>query len=137
MLSVEGQGWVRETHSKHRRLTFTWILIGRGMPSFSSLVFSLKSLQNCPIGIPLWMGKQGNKHGKMMEDRFKMYEKCELANIQTSLVSHCAARIQMPVLSVNQNTSERSDYICTHEWLREKACRRICDECECSCAVTF
>lgn len=55
--SVKGQGWVRDNHGEHHRRTFTWILIGRGIPSFSSLVFSLKSLQNCPMGIPLWMGK--------------------------------------------------------------------------------
>lgn len=70
--SVKGQGWVRDNHSEHHRRTFTWILIGRGIPSFSSLVFSLKSLQNCPMGIPLWMG---NKHGKIIYDPFKMYEK--------------------------------------------------------------
>lgn len=53
--------------TKLLKRTFTWILTGRGMPSFSSLVFSLKSLQNCPMGIPLWIGrgkenKEGNKH---------------------------------------------------------------------------
>lgn len=37
-------------------LTFTWILMGRGIPSFRSLVLSLKSLQNWPMGIPLWVG---------------------------------------------------------------------------------
>lgn len=64
--------------------TFTWILMGRGIPSFRSLVLSLKSLQNWPMGIPLW---EGDKHkrtqthkqeGEMMDDLFKMYEKPEL-----------------------------------------------------------
>lgn len=35
-------------------ITFTLILMGRGMPSLRSLVFSLKSLQKAPMGIPFW-----------------------------------------------------------------------------------
>lgn len=37
--------------------------MGKGIPSFRSLVLSLKSLQNWPMGIPLWVGdKRTNAH---------------------------------------------------------------------------
>lgn len=59
--------------------------------------------------------REGNKHGKRVEDCFKMYELLKKFS-QASLMSHCAARIQMPVLlSVNQSIRnlQRSDCIHT------------------------
>lgn len=47
--------------------TFTWILMGRGIPSFRSLVLSLKSLQNWPMGIPLWVGDKHTHKNKAGE----------------------------------------------------------------------
>lgn len=65
-------------------------------------------------GVKKWR-REGNKHGKMVEDYFKMYELLKKFS-QASLMSHCAARIQMPVLlSVNQSIRnlQRSDCIHT------------------------
>lgn len=93
--------------------TFTWILIGRGIPSFSSLVFSLKSLQNCPMGIPLWMG---NKHGiKPRVALLKCMRSLSWKTFRCHTVSHGAGRMQMPPrLSLNHSQTPRRDGIHSH-----------------------
>lgn len=62
-----------------------------------------------------WGGGGEEREINMVEDCFKMYERLKKFS-QASLMSHCAARIQMPVLlSVNQSIRnlQRSDCIHT------------------------
>lgn len=71
-----------EVRDRLNRSTFTWTLIGRGMPSFSSLVFSLKSLQNCAMGIPFWIWKRRRKkHLKKNKGSERVDLKCMSSQI--------------------------------------------------------
>lgn len=73
------------------------------------------------------------KHGKMMDDPFKMYEKSELEKHSDVTLCHTAlpeCRCGHRCRSITHKISERTEYILTLSLY-------IYDECECSVAVTF
>lgn len=75
------------------------------------------------------MGGGEEREINMVEDCFKMYELLKKFS-QASLMSHCAARIQMPVLlSVNQSINQSETFsgltVFTREQLREQPCDTV------------
>lgn len=73
----------------------------------------------------------GDKHGKMIDDPFKMYEKSELENIQ---MAHCVAlccKNANVCTAVTQSLTEFQKGMN----IILRASVHICDEC--SCAVDF
>lgn len=111
------------------------------MPSFSSLVFSLKSLQNWPMGIPLWKKKEEEEKMNVVKWRrvlFKMYEECGLTNIHSDVthVTLCCEHTDSWA-TVSQSKLHRGPTIWLREWVHDGMMARVCVWRGCLCASIF